>query len=74
MELSKQEMELSIREMELFLLIPDTVFTKYLPFLLRSPNPVLQTGNGIIQTGNGIISPISRPQIRKLLLQKIFHL
>ena len=31
-----------------------TVFTKYLPCLLRNPNPVLQTGNGII-------SPIYRP-------------
>ena len=33
--------------------------------LLRSPNPVLQSGNVIIQTG--IVSPVSRPRIQKLL-------
>ena len=61
-------MELSTQEMELFLLFPDpgsiNFFHKYLLFLLRSPNPVLQTGNGFIQTGSGIISPISRPRTK----------
>ena len=63
-QFSKHEMELSKQEMKLFLLFPDLgsknfFLTKYLPFLIRSPNPVLQTGNGIIQTGNGIICPFS---------------
>ena len=59
MELSKQEIELSKKDMELFLLLPS--FTKQ----------VLKTGNGIIQTGYGIISPISWPLIKKLLLQNV---
>ena len=35
---------------------------------------IFQTGNGILQTGNGIIYPVSRPPIKKLLLQNVFHL
>ena len=68
-------MELFKQEMELFPYFQTSdeknSLTKYLPYLLRSPNPVLQTGNGIIQTGNGTISPISRPLIKKLLLQNV---
>ena len=39
-----------------------------------SLKPIFQTGKGILQTGNGIIFPISRPPIKKLLLQNVSHL
>ena len=34
---------------------------------------IFKTVNRIIQTGNGIISPISRPLIKKLILQNVSH-
>ena len=47
MELSKQEIELPKKEIELFLLPPSiqskTYFTKYSPFLARTPKPVSKT-------------------------------
>ena len=51
-----------------------TSFTKCFSFDPRGPKLIFETGNGIIQTGNGIISPTSRPLIKELLLQNIFHL
>ena len=68
MELSKQEMELSLP-------LTDSdqkaYFTKSSPFLPRSMNKIFKTGNGIIQTGNGIILPTSRP-LRKNFFYKMF--
>ena len=70
-------MELSEQEMELFLPLPGlwskTSFTKCLSFVPSGSKLIFKTGNRIIQTGNGIISPTSRPLIKKLLLQKVFH-
>ena len=51
-----------------------TSFTKCFSFVPRCSRLIFKTGNGIIQTGNGIMSPISRPLIKKLLLQHVFHL
>ena len=71
MELSKQEMELSLP-------LTDSdqkaYFTKSSPFLPRSMNKIFKTGNGIIQTENGIISLTSKPLIKKLLSQNVSHL
>ena len=50
-----------------------TFFITYSPYLPRNSKWIFKTGNGIIQTGNGIISPISRPPIKKLLLQNISY-
>ena len=49
-----------------------TTFTKCFSFTPRSL--IFETGNRIIQTGNGIIYPISRPLIKKLLLQSVSNL
>ena len=49
-------------------------FSKCFSFDPRGSKFILKTGNGIIQTGNGIISPTSRPPIKKLLLQNVFHI
>ena len=49
-----------------------TSFTKYFPFNLKSPKPVLETGNRIIKTGNGIIFPTYLLLIKKLIIQNIF--
>ena len=49
-------------------------FTKCFSYDPRGSKSIFKTGNGIIQTGNGILSPISRPLIKKLLLQHIFYL
>ena len=74
---SKQKMELSTQEMELFSHFQasdeKTFFITFSPYLPRNSKWIFKTGNGIIQTGNGIISPISRPPIKKPLLQNIFH-
>ena len=51
-----------------------TSFAKCFSFKPRSSELIFKTGNGIIQTGNGIIYPISRPLIKKLLLQSVSHL
>ena len=51
-----------------------TFFIKCFSFEPRGLKLIFKTGNGIIQTGNGIISPTSRPLIKELLLQNIFHL
>ena len=48
-------------------------FTKCFSFVLRGLKLIFKTGNRIIQTGNGIISPISRPLIKKLLLQHLLY-
>ena len=71
---SKQEMDLSKQEIELFLpligLWPKNLFYNIFSILTKE----FKTGNRIIQTGNGIIYPISRPLIKKLLLQNVFQL
>ena len=51
-----------------------TYFTKCFSFDPRGSKLIFKTGNGIIQTGNGIISLISKPLIKKLLLQNVSHL
>ena len=51
-----------------------TYFTKCFSFDPRGSKSILKSGNGIIQTGNRIIFPPSRPLIKKLILQYVFHL
>ena len=51
-----------------------TSFTVCFSFKSRSSDLILKTGNGINQTGNRIIHPISRPLIKKLLLQYLLHI
>ena len=51
-------------------------YAKSFSYLQRSAKLLLKTGNGVIQTGNGTFYPISRPQIKRLLLhihQEVLH-